>query len=241
MKLKSLKKPMLFGISVLWLSIMAVPVGAEVNINVGVGFQLPPIVFSAPPELIVVPDTYVYVVPDVEMDIYFYDGWWWRPYEGRWYRSHYYDRGWDRYSSEPRFYREVPRGWRNDYRNHQWRGQQWNYQRVPHQDVQRNWNGWKRDRYWEKRDHWGVQQPGHQGQQPPQPQQHLGQQQGHQGQQPPQPQQPPSQQPGHQGQQPTVQQPGHQGQQPNAHQSGHQGQQQGKKVIKNNKKEEKVK
>ena len=42
----------------------------------------PPIPFAAPPELIVLPETYVYVAPDIDADIFFWNGWWWRPWEG---------------------------------------------------------------------------------------------------------------------------------------------------------------
>ena len=91
------------------------PVPATAGVDVGVSISLPPlIVFSAPPEVVVIPETYVYVVPDVDVDIFFYDGWWWRPWEGRWYRSRHYDSGWSYYRRVPSFYRRVPSGWRND-------------------------------------------------------------------------------------------------------------------------------
>ena len=55
------------------------------RVDVGVSIPLPPaIVFGAPPQLVVIPETYVYVDPDVDVDIFFYGGWWWRPWEGRW-------------------------------------------------------------------------------------------------------------------------------------------------------------
>ena len=70
--------------------------------NVRVNFPMPPhIEFSAPPRLVVVPETYVYVAPDVEEEIFFSDGWWWRPWEGRWYRSRTYNSGWQHYRSTP--------------------------------------------------------------------------------------------------------------------------------------------
>jgi len=61
---------------------------AAVDIHISIPLP-PPIVFPGPPELIVIPDTYVYVVPDIDADIFFGDGWWWRLWEGRWYRSRY--------------------------------------------------------------------------------------------------------------------------------------------------------
>ncbi|MCG7852783.1 MAG: hypothetical protein MIO92_09700, partial [Methanosarcinaceae archaeon] len=57
----------------------------------------PPIPFAAPPELIVLPETYVYVAPDIDVDLFFWNGWWWRPWEGRWFRSRNYNRDWGYY------------------------------------------------------------------------------------------------------------------------------------------------
>ncbi len=128
---------------------------AAEEIDVGISLP-PPIVYSAPPEVIVLPDTDIYVVPDVDEDIYFYDGWWWRPWHGRWYYSGYYDRDWGYYNSVPSFYFDVDAGWRGFYRDHDWYGQRWNYERIPHQSLQQNWNSWKDDRHWEKNGTWGA-------------------------------------------------------------------------------------
>jgi hypothetical protein len=116
---------------------------AQVGVNVNINVPLPPpIVFAAPPEVVVLPDTGVYVVPDVEAEIFFSRGWWWRPWEGRWYRSRYYDRGWVFYrAAPPPFYRRVPPGWRNDYHEHRWKGREWKHARVPHGDLHRHWRG----------------------------------------------------------------------------------------------------
>jgi hypothetical protein len=134
------------------------PVPATAGVDVGVSVSLPPlIVFSAPPAMVVIPETYVYVVPDADVDIFFYDGWWWRPWEGRWYRSRHYDSGWGYYQRVPSFYSSVPSGWRNDYRERRWGGRPWNYKPVSHREVERNWSGWKKNRHWEKQQSWGVQ------------------------------------------------------------------------------------
>ena len=135
--------------------VSSIPTMVKADVNVSIALP-PPIVFAAPPVLIVLPETYVYVVPDVEAEIFFYNGWWWRPWEGRWYRSHYYNSGWGYYRSIPSFYAGIPSGWRNDYRDHRWKGHQWNYQRIPHQQVQQNWRGWEKNRHWEKQQTWGV-------------------------------------------------------------------------------------
>ena len=90
-------KKLFWGTVLLALVLAApLPTPAGVDVNVSIGLP-PPIIFGAPPMLIVLPETYVYVAPDVDADIFFYDGWWWRPWEGRWYRSAYYDSGWAYY------------------------------------------------------------------------------------------------------------------------------------------------
>ena len=78
----------------------------------------PPIPFVAPPEMVVIPETYVYVAPDIDVDLFFWNGWWWRLWEDRWYRSHYYNRGWGYYNNVPSFYFDVDPGWRGYYRDH---------------------------------------------------------------------------------------------------------------------------
>jgi len=128
------------------------------GVDVGVSISLPPlVVFASPPEVVVIPETYVYVVPNSDVEIFFYDGWWWRPWEGRWYRSRHYDSGWGYYRRVPSFYGRVPSGWRNDYREHRWGGRPWNYQPIPHQQLKQNWSTWKKSNHWEKQQTWGVQ------------------------------------------------------------------------------------
>ncbi len=122
--------------------------GVNVDIGIGIGFP-PPVVFQAPPPVVVVPGVapYVYYAPGVQADLFFYSGYWWRPYEGHWYRSHYYDRGWA--YVEPR---RVPRPFYHlppDYR-------QRNYgYAIPHGELNHNWSRWEKERYW---DHQGNNQ-----------------------------------------------------------------------------------
>lgn len=133
------------------------PVSAMADVSVHFNIPLPPpIIFPAPPSLVIIPETDVYVVPDVADEIFFSAGWWWRPWHGRWYRSHYHDRGWTYYQHTPYFYSNIPPGWRIDYRNHHWKGHQWEHKPIPHHEIKRNWSGWKRERHWEKQT-WGVQ------------------------------------------------------------------------------------
>jgi len=150
---KLLFKMLFFALAVM----IPVSVMAEVDVKVRINIPLPPaIVFPAPPGLIVIPQTDVYAVPDIDEDIFFYGGWWWRPWEGRWYRSRSYDRGWAHYNKVPPFHKNVPPGWRKDYRNHRWKGQEWDSRPIPHREAEKNWRGWKQNKHWEKENNWGV-------------------------------------------------------------------------------------
>lgn len=140
-----------------WLVLLPSPAAAQVDVKVRIRVPLPPpIVFPGPPEVVVIPETYVYAVPDIQEEIFFYNGWWWRPWEGRWYRSRFHDRDWVYYSSVPAFYKRVPPGWRNEYRDRRWKGHAWEMRRIPHRDMETNWRGWQRGKHWEKENHWGV-------------------------------------------------------------------------------------
>jgi hypothetical protein len=148
-------KKLLLGTLLLAL-FLGFPAPLRAAVDVGVSISLPLIVFSTPPVMVVIPETNVYAVPDQEMEIFFHGGWWWRPWQGRWYRSRHHDSGWARYGAVPSFYRGIPSGWRNDYRERRWKGREWNHKRVSHQQVQQNWRGWEKDKHWEKQDSWGV-------------------------------------------------------------------------------------
>ena len=208
-------KKLFFGTMLLALvTVVSVPTMAEVAINVNIPLP-PPIVFNAPPDVIAMPDTNdVYVAPDVNVDLFFWNGWWWRLWDGRWYRAHYYDRGWGYYKTVPSFYFDVDPGWRGYYRDHNWYGHRWNYERIPNQRLQQNWKSWHTNQYWEKQGTWGVQnyQP-----RPQQQRQALRQQRQKQYQQKPQAQQ----QRQHQVQKPQAQKPQRQVQRPQAQQPQH--------------------
>jgi hypothetical protein len=120
-----------------------VRVGGE-GVHVSVGSNLPAIRFAAPPDLVVIPGTYVYMVPDSDVDVLFFQGYWWRPYEGHWYKSRDYKGQWS--YEEPE---RIPSGLRSlpqDYRHRLSPG----YERIPHRDVERNWEKWEKDKYWDR-------------------------------------------------------------------------------------------
>ncbi len=101
----------------------------------------PPIPFDAPPNVVVLPGTDVYVIPDTEVDIFFQGGWWWRQWRGNWYRSTYYDHGWAHYRAYPSWHRSIPHNWRSNYSNHIWGGRPWNPPRINHGNLNNHWRG----------------------------------------------------------------------------------------------------
>jgi hypothetical protein len=152
-----MKKNFLAALLLALLIVVPIPTMARVSIGLNINIPLPPLItFSAPPEVVVIPETDVYADPDLNVNMYFYGGWWWRPWQGRWYRSRDYNSGWEYYRNTPSFYNRIPSGWRGAYRNHQYKGNEWNAQRIPHDQLQQNWSTWQRNRYWEKQNSWGV-------------------------------------------------------------------------------------
>ena len=68
-------KRLLF-VTMLFALTLVFPVPTMAAVNIGISISLPPlIVFASPPELIVIPETYVYVAPDIDVDLFFWNGW----------------------------------------------------------------------------------------------------------------------------------------------------------------------
>src|SRR5512147_2093782 len=74
---------------------------AEVNVNINIGTPMPQLVLAAPPALAVVPGTYVYVAPDVNANLVFYQDNWYRPHGGSWYVSLSYNGPWKAVAAPP--------------------------------------------------------------------------------------------------------------------------------------------
>lgn len=157
---KKLKR-LLAGTIMALLVVLPLTARAEVNVHVGIPLP-PPVILPLPPPLIPLPQTNVYVAPDAREEIFFHRGWWWRPWNGHWYRSRNYNSGWAPCRSAPAFYSRVPSTWRDDYRKRHWRGHSWDYKHVPHHQVQKNWRTWEKNRHWEKHNYWGVETMRHQ-------------------------------------------------------------------------------
>jgi hypothetical protein len=131
--------------------VVVVPPSAEPMTDAGLPPEAPPpIEYTAPPDVVVLPGTDIYVAPGLQVDVFFQQGWWWRPWSGRWYRSRFYDHGWGFYSGAPSWYGKIPHDWRNNYRNHTWGGHAWNPHVVPNRGLDRHWREgkWRHDHGW---------------------------------------------------------------------------------------------
>jgi hypothetical protein len=143
-------KKLLLG-TTLFAGLIVFPVMSVAQINIP--FPLPPpIPFIAPPNVVVLPGTDVYAVPDVKEELFFRNGSWWRHHGGHWYRSKYYDRGWAYYRGNPSWHNKIPRDWRDRYRDHKWGGHSWNPPHVNHSNLNNHWRGgqWRNDHGWSR-------------------------------------------------------------------------------------------
>ena len=121
---------------------------AQVHVDIGINVPVPPLpplprfVFPAPPVVVVVPETYMYVVPEIEVDIVFYQGYWYRPHSDRWYRASSYNGPWDLLSAGqvPGSFKTLPPGFRSVKPEHP---------RIPYQNVEVNWKKWEQERHWD--------------------------------------------------------------------------------------------
>ena len=109
----------------------------------------PPIILPIPPPLVVIPGTYVYAAPDPALlGLFFFDGFWYRQYENRWYRSPRYDAGRWMYMRD----RDVPMGMRHIPPDYHDRIQ--GREHLRYDDVNRNWRGWRDNHRWERDPGW---------------------------------------------------------------------------------------
>ena len=114
---------------------------AEVNINVGIIPPIPQVVISTPPPMIQIPGTYIYAVPDIDADVVFYQGSWFRPHQNYWYRSNGYNGPWVNIDLNfmPGPILRLPPGFRSVPPGHK---------RFPYGQMKKNWRSWEQSHHW---------------------------------------------------------------------------------------------
>lgn len=110
------------------------------NAAVSVGINLN---FGAPPQEVVAIPGGVYYVPNQDVDIFYFGGYWWAIRESRWYRAHDYNGSWVTVS--PRY---VPVSVFRVYRTPNYRqyyekkgGQHLPFKQLGNKGKQGNWGG----------------------------------------------------------------------------------------------------
>jgi hypothetical protein len=128
---------------ILFVAVLFLPQCLFVSENVTVRASLPVVVLVDDPELVIIPGTYVYYVSNIDHDLFFYGGYWWRPWQNTWYRAEVHSGPWivieQRYVPEP--------VWRLPPRWHEMRD---DTPRVKWSEAKNHWQEWERDKYWEK-------------------------------------------------------------------------------------------
>lgn len=122
---------------------MTAPADVDVNVNIG----LPVLAVGPDPVMAVVPGTYVYFVADLDGDLFFYQGYWWRVHKGRWHRSAAAGGPWKFFRKVPHPLLNLPPGWRNLPPGHA---------RLKHSEVKRNWKQWEKEKRWDKKEVQGA-------------------------------------------------------------------------------------
>jgi hypothetical protein len=124
------------------------PGGGEYPPPPGGGEYAPPpaYAFPGPPDVVPIPGTYVYLVPGINVDMFFYRGYWYRPFGGRWYVAATFNGPWlyTPIRRVPRVLLTLPPGYRR-------LALAPGYHVVPHAELLRNWGRWERERHWEHR------------------------------------------------------------------------------------------
>lgn len=120
------------------------PAPSSAGVSVGINVSLPGVVIASPPAMVVIPGTYVYYPPEVGVDIFFYQGYWYRPYRGGWYISSGYNGPWRLAPAgrTPYVLHRIPPDYRRITPSH--------YERIPYPTVRKNWSAWERERHWDR-------------------------------------------------------------------------------------------
>ena len=104
---------------------------------------LPPLLIPAPPPVVLIPGTYAYFAPDVDDELIFYGGYWYRPYRGGWYRASHYNGPWGFVNTKrvPGALINLPPGYRRGLHGHK---------PIPHDQLKKNWKTWEQNKHWDK-------------------------------------------------------------------------------------------
>jgi len=116
------------------------PAAADVDVNINIG--LPVLAVAADPFMAVISGTYVYFCTDVDADLFFFQGYWWRLHKGRWHRSAVAGGPWVFFRTVPHPLLNLPPGWRKLPPGHA---------KFKAAEMKKNWKQWEKDKKWDKK------------------------------------------------------------------------------------------
>jgi hypothetical protein len=106
-------------------------------------YEPPPFDQELPPDMVVAPsgNTYVYMAPDYP-GVYFYQGGWYRWWNGGWYIAPAWRSGWSsvRFSAVPQVIVSIPPTYVRQFPS--------DYRRLSYRDYHSNWKKWDERHYW---------------------------------------------------------------------------------------------
>lgn len=109
--------------------------------------ELPLFDQGLPPDMVVAPsgNTYVYMAPDYP-GVYFYEGVWYRWWNGGWYDAPDWGSRWSRvrYSTVPQVVVILPPTYVREFPS--------DYRRLSYREYHNNWKKWDEQHYWHKQD-----------------------------------------------------------------------------------------
>ena len=116
---------------------------AEIDVHINIG--PPPISVPEPPALVMIPDTIIYFVPQVEYDVFYYEDYWWSPRGNQWYRATAYNGPWVIIENHavPAPVSQVPGDYRQRYEKEQhipygqWKKQWHNQEKMERNEAKR--------------------------------------------------------------------------------------------------------
>jgi len=117
--------------------------GADTKVNVNVNVGLPVLDVAPDPMMAVVPGTYVYFVADLDGDLFFYQGYWWRVHNGRWHRASAPGGPWIFFKAAPHPLLNLPPGWRQLPPGHA---------KFKYAELKKNWKLWEKEKHWDKKE-----------------------------------------------------------------------------------------
>jgi hypothetical protein len=111
------------------------------------GDEPPPLEQGYPPDMVVAPsgNTYVYMAPDYP-GVYFYQGGWYRWWNGGWYNAPGWSSGWSRvrFGAVPQVIVTIPPTYVRQFPA--------DYNRISYHDYHSNWKKWDEEHYWHRQE-----------------------------------------------------------------------------------------